>query len=54
MDEILFGEFIVTCHTEGCGNGEASITVSAPIPDEGIPVVVCGVCSKIIEDIVSV
>lgn len=53
MDEITFGEYLVTCQTQGCGNAEASIQISAPIPEEAetIPVVICGVCSQTIEDI---
>jgi hypothetical protein len=46
MDD--FKEYTVTCHTDGCGNAEAAITLLAPIVD---PNFVCGVCGQAITDI---
>jgi hypothetical protein len=41
-------EYIVTCHTEGCGNAEASIEIAS---EDTEPTVICGVCSAQIEDV---
>lgn len=46
MDE--FTPYKVTCHTEGCGNGEQAIDVLALGTD---PLVICGVCSEPITDV---
>jgi hypothetical protein len=41
-------EYIVTCHTENCGNAEASIEISS---EDTEPTVICGVCCIQIEDV---
>ena len=43
-----FAKFDATCHTENCGNAEATISIDA-IADE--PNVVCGVCGNKITDV---
>jgi hypothetical protein len=47
MDEITFINYVVTCHTQDCGNSEITISIAAPSVD---PYFVCGVCSKEITD----
>lgn len=49
--EVIFEEFIVTCHTDGCENAEIPIQVSVDI--SGM-LVYCGPCAVKIEDIVPV
>lgn len=41
-------EFIVVCHTDGCGNAEAIIDV---LCEDAEPIVICGVCSNTITDV---
>lgn len=50
MDETIFADFDVTCHTEGCENAEIVIRVSATAE---APNVVCGPCGIKIEDVIS-
>lgn len=49
---------IVTCHTPGCPNEGAAITLQFDPLDDGTPVVpdayVCGVCGERITDVVPV
>jgi hypothetical protein len=40
-------EYVLTCHTDGCGNADVPITLSMP---EGCAAV-CGACSQPITDI---
>lgn len=42
-------EFTVTCHTEKCDNAEISIVIES---EDTEPIVICGVCSQAITDIV--
>jgi len=43
-------DFIVTCHTEGCDNADIPIDI---IVEDAEPIVICGVCSVTIIDIVA-
>jgi hypothetical protein len=49
MDEMEFQEYMVTCHTQSCSNGNTPILVMAPVI---APTVVCGVCTVEITDVV--
>ena len=49
MDEMDFQEYMVTCHTQGCGDGNISIPVMALTT---APTVICGVCNVEIVDVV--
>lgn len=46
-DELTTFPVLVTCHTEGCGNAE--IAIELELYDVNMKVV-CGVCSKVIND----
>ena len=48
MDEIIFADFIVTCHTDGCENSDIAIIIGA---DAENPIVVCGPCGQQITDV---
>lgn len=43
-------DFIVTCHTDGCMNAEIPIDI---VTEDAEPIVICGVCSVTITDIVA-
>ena len=47
----LQGEFIATCHTEGCGNENDPFSVTADLDN---PFIVCGPCNQQITDIIPV
>jgi hypothetical protein len=49
MDEIEFQEYMVTCRTQGCGNGNIPLLVMALAI---APKVMCGVCTVEITDVV--
>ena len=51
MDDLVFAEFDVTCHTAECENSEIVIRISA-VADA--PYVVCGPCGIQIEDVIPV
>jgi hypothetical protein len=51
MDELIFAEYDVTCHTAGCENTGITIRVNA-VADT--PYVVCGPCGIQIEDVIPV
>lgn len=51
MNETIFADFDVTCHTEGCENSEIVIRVSAAVDNT---YVVCGPCGIQIEDVIAV
>lgn len=46
-DEIELADYVVTCTTTGCGNGNIPIHVQAPATD---PLFICGVCAQTITD----
>jgi hypothetical protein len=48
MSDIVFSDFIVTCHTDGCQNEDIPITISA---DAENPKIVCGPCAHFITDV---
>jgi hypothetical protein len=48
MEELEFTNYVVTCETEDCNNGNISIEMSAPKIN---PSFVCGVCFKEITNI---
>lgn len=49
MDEIQFTEYVVTCETNGCENGQIPIPVQAPVEN---PYFICGVCTMQITNFV--
>ena len=51
MDDLVFAEFDVTCHTAECENADIVIRVSA-VADA--PNVICGPCGIQIEDVIPV
>ena len=51
MDNLVFAEFDVTCHTAECENSEIVIRINAVV---GTPYVVCGPCGIQIEDVIPV
>ena len=54
MDNFIFpeiSEFNVTCHIDGCENKDITILINA-VKDN--PIVICGPCDTIIEDITAV
>lgn len=48
MDEILFSNYLVMCHTKGCDNAGFSIEIQAAAEN---PNVICGVCSQAITNL---
>ena len=47
MDDIILANYVITCHTDNCGNGGQQIAIQAP---EVEPNFVCGVCNQTITD----
>ena len=48
MDDIILANYVITCHTDNCGNGGQLISIQAPDVD---PNFICGVCSQPISNV---
>lgn len=53
MDDLQWGEFNVTCHTDGCESSGITVKVTS-IVGPGSGPVFCGLCSTKITDVITV